>query len=63
MYVHVVEYQHRGFPHAHIVYRIHGAARTPKEKETQLEREARCRELIKTEATSSLQRESKKQRH
>lgn len=28
----VIEYQHRGLPHAHIVYKIHDVANTPSEK-------------------------------
>jgi hypothetical protein len=43
----VIEYQHRGLPHAHIVYRIGTAPKPSKEKETPDQKIAREKETIK----------------
>lgn len=43
----VIEYQHRGLPHAHIVYRIGSARKASKEKETPEETKSRQDETIK----------------
>jgi hypothetical protein len=45
--LYVIEYQHRGLPHAHIVYRVSGRPHPLQHQESDIQRQIRQEELIR----------------